>query len=141
MKLVFSAGRPVLRGHKLILSVGENLVLLHARYKLLTAAGYGAMSATGGLQAMTMFGDHPIDLVLLDYPLPDIDGGMVAESLKEYEPMIPIIMVSEEGPPRSATVSTDVCLRKSEGAGVLLKTIRELMASSVQMRVKWRRPA
>ena len=24
---------------------------------------------------MTMFGEHPIDLVLLAHPLPDIDGG------------------------------------------------------------------
>ena len=86
----------MLDGYKLILSVGENPVLLHARYKLLTAAGYGVMSATGGLQAMTMFVEHPIDLVLLDHPLPDIGGGMVAKSMKEYEPLIPIIMVSEE---------------------------------------------
>ena len=49
VKLTFSTGRPVLDGDKLILSVGENPVLLHARYKLLTAAGYGVMNATGGL--------------------------------------------------------------------------------------------
>jgi CheY-like chemotaxis protein len=79
---------------KVILSVDHELGVLHARYRLLAAAGYAVRSACDGAQALGIFAVEKIDLVLLDYALPGMDGGQVAEAMKSNLPHVPIVMVS-----------------------------------------------
>src|SRR5450631_3289499 len=81
-------------GRKLILSVDDDLAVLYTRFKLLAAAGYGVLSASDAAQALQIFANHPVDLVLIDYALPEMDGGMLAEAMKTHRPDILIIMVS-----------------------------------------------
>jgi CheY-like chemotaxis protein len=37
---------------------------------------------------------NPVDMVLLDYMMPGMDGGVVAREIKRRRPSIPVIIVS-----------------------------------------------
>ena len=65
-----------------ILSVDDEPSILFTRHKLLQAAGYDVLSAADGEQALHFFAMHAVDLVLLDYAMPGIDGGIVAREMK-----------------------------------------------------------
>src|SRR5215471_2361020 len=112
---------------KLILSVDDELNVLYTRYKLLMAEGYAVLSAYDGAQALGLFGQEKIDLVLLDYALPQMDGELVAEAMKSHSPGVPIIIVSGAEVPDSCLAKCNGYVRKGDGPEALLRTIRELL--------------
>ncbi|HEX8801717.1 MAG TPA: response regulator [Terriglobales bacterium] len=116
-------------GRKLILSVDDQLGVLYSRYKLLSAAGCAVLSATDGVQALQIFGGNKVDLVLLDFMLQGMDGGLVADAMKAHSPNVPILMVSGVEVPEDCLSKVNGFVRKAEGADSLLKSIRELAAA------------
>ena len=58
-------------GVRRILSVDDEPGILFTRQKLLQNAGYEVLSAADGEQALHFFTAHDVDLVLLDYLLPE----------------------------------------------------------------------
>ena len=115
-------------GRKLILSVDDQLGVLYTRYKLLSAAGYAVLSATDGVQALQVFGSNKVDLVLLDFMLQGMDGGLVADAMKAHSPNVPILMVSGVEVPEDCLAKVNGFIRKADGPDSLLKSIRELTA-------------
>jgi len=79
------------------------LYLHNAQYLVETA-----YSPEEGLQ---LFATRPIDLVLLDYAMPAIDGGQVAATMKHIKPSVPILMLSgvPQVPERTLLTSTPLC--------------------------------
>lgn len=112
---------------KLILSVDDELGVLYARYKLLDAAGYAVLSASDGVQALGIFGQQKVDLVLLDYALPQMDGGVVAEAMKTYRPHVPVVIVSGAEVPKQCLSICDGHVQKGDDPEQLLRTIRQLL--------------
>ena len=39
------------------------------------------LSARNAAQALQVFADHPVDVVLMDCALPEMDGGMLADAM------------------------------------------------------------
>ena len=116
-------------GRTLILSVDDDLAVLYTRFKLLSAAGYGVLSASDAAQALQSFADHPVDLVLMDYALPEMDGGMLAEAIKAHRPDIPIIMVSGiEVPERVLRLVNDF-VTKGDGPEALMSSIQQVLST------------
>jgi CheY-like chemotaxis protein len=115
-------------GRKLVLSVDDQLGVLYTRYKVLSAEGYAVLSATDGVQALQIFGSNPVDLVLLDFALQGMDGGLVADAMKAHSPDIPIVMVSGVEVPEECLKKVNGFVRKGDGPDSLLKSIRELTA-------------
>src|SRR6516164_6852375 len=107
-------------GRKLILSIDDDLTVLYTRYKLLSSAGYTVLSASDAVQALQLFGEHTVDLVLLDYALPEMDGGMLADAMKTHRPDIPIIMVSGVEVPEKVLETVDGYVRKGDAAQLLM---------------------
>jgi two-component system KDP operon response regulator KdpE/two-component system response regulator VicR len=122
-----SSTRGERNGRKLILSVDDSLSVLYTRYRVLSALGYAVLSATDGAQALEIFGSNPIDLVLLDFVLVGIDGGLVAEAMKTHNPSVPILMVSGEEVPQECLHKVDGFVRKGEGPEPLLQAIRRII--------------
>lgn len=118
------SGRPV------ILSVDDDLTVLYTRFQLLSASGYGVISASDGAQALQLFAEHQIDLVLLDYALPEMDGGMVADAMKAHRPNIPIIMISGIEVPQQVLTLVNDYVRKGEGPETLLNSIQKALNGS-----------
>jgi CheY-like chemotaxis protein len=110
-----------------ILSVDDEPAILFTRAILLQRLGYGVLNASDGAEALKVFASYPIALVLLDYEMPGMDGGMIARAMKAAKPDVPVIMVSAGRVPSEALTSTDCFIDK--GASVLLlEKISEFLA-------------
>ena len=119
---------PKKHGNKLILSVDDEPVILLTREIVLQREGYAVVSAPGGVQALKAFLRHAVDLVLLDYAMPEMDGGIVAREMKQRKPQVPIIMVSANPVPSQATLAyVDCVVAKGQGPVLLLEQIRKLL--------------
>jgi class 3 adenylate cyclase len=71
----------------------ENRELLARR---LTREGHRVRAAKGGLEALAILQDEPVDLVLLDVMMPDLDGPAVLARLKQDPERrhVPVLMIS-----------------------------------------------
>ena len=89
------------------------------------------LSAPRGREALRLFDAHPITLVLLDYYMPDLNGGMVAAEMKRRNPGVPIIMISASiGVPKRDSRFVDSFIANGEGPQTVLATIRRLLTIS-----------
>lgn len=70
---------------------------------VLADEGYETLSASCGLDGLTLFRDKLPDVVFLDIWLPDRDGLEVLQALREIDPKAAVIMISGHG-----TVATAV---------------------------------
>ncbi len=61
---------------------------------LLEHAGYRVQAAATGAEALTKAKAQSISAVLLDLMLPDMDGLSVLTLLKEFDPLLPVIMLT-----------------------------------------------
>jgi two-component system NtrC family response regulator len=64
---------------------------------LLRKEGYSVEEAGDGGRAIELFRTKTIDLVLLDFKLPDMDGLTILKSVKEINPEVEIIMITAFG--------------------------------------------
>ncbi len=114
-------------GTKRILSVDDEPGILFTRQRLLENAGYEVLSAADGEQALHFFAGHDVDLVLLDYLMPGMDGGAVAHEIKQQKPQVPVIIVSASAVDDQTLTCVDYFLRKAEGPALLLEKVRQLL--------------
>ena len=76
------------------MSVDDEPGILVTRQAILENEGYEVLSAADGEQALRLFAVQAVDLVLLDYLMPGMDGGAVAQEMKNRKPLVPVIIVS-----------------------------------------------
>ncbi len=76
-----------------ILVVDDEQLIRWTLKERLAAHGYDVVEAASGAEALAAFGDA-IDLVLLDFRLPDTDGLTVLRQLKEQQPLVPVILLT-----------------------------------------------
>jgi CheY-like chemotaxis protein len=113
----------------LILCVDDEWNGLEGRKMLLEGSGCKVLASTSGVEALQLFASHPIDLVLLDYHMPEMRGDVVAECMKASQPEIPIVLLSADDElPESVLGSVDVFVSKSEPPANLLQTVEHLLA-------------
>ncbi len=109
------------------MSVDDEPGILFTRQKLLENAGYEVLSAADGDQALHFFAAHDVDLVLLDYLMPGMDGGAVAQAIKHQKPRVPVIIVSASPVEEQSLACVDCFIRKGEGPALLLDKIRQML--------------
>ncbi len=115
-------------GTRLILSVDDEPGILVSRQLILESEGYEVLSAADGEQALQMFAERPVDLVLLDYVMPGMNGGVVAQEIKNGNPRVPVIIVSASPVVEERSLGcVDCFISKGEGPAVLLAKIKELL--------------
>ena len=112
----------------LILSVDDEPAILLTRHKILERAGYDVLSAEDGEQALHLFSSQRVDLVLLDYVMPGLDGGAVAKQMKRSRGGVPIVLVTASPIPEETVTCVDYRIMKGHGPVLLLKTIAQLLA-------------
>jgi len=100
----------------------------HELRMLLEDAGYKVLVATSGADALQLFASHPVDLVLLDYHMPGMNGDVVAEHMEASESDVPIALLSaDDGLPESALRWVDGFVSKSESPANLLQIVEHLL--------------
>ena len=93
-------------------------------------AGYSVTTARTAQEGLELFAVSPVDLVLLDYVMPDLNGADAAATMKRMKPDVRILMFSGEADiPESARVHVDGFLQKGTAPSIVLDKIRELLAS------------
>nr|MDT0661273.1 fused response regulator/phosphatase [Micromonospora sp. DSM 115978] len=79
-----------------VLVVDDSATKRYLLVNWLTRAGFGVIEAQTGAEALTRVADTPVDLVVLDVRLPDINGLEVCERIKSdpVHSALPVIHVS-----------------------------------------------
>jgi len=108
-----------------ILCVDDTPSILEGQKILLEENGYRALTATNGKEALQVFVENSVDLVLLDYHMPVMNGGVAAARMKVSKPDVPVALLSgDEHLPPSDLEAVDCFIPKGEPiSGVLEKSI------------------
>jgi CheY-like chemotaxis protein len=113
----------------LILCVDDETTGLAIRKMTLESQGYQVLTADNGADALAIFSSQAIDLVVVDYKMPGMDGDVVAERMKRLKPGIPILLLSAYVDlPRETLALMDMHLTKTDGPLIMLKAVAELLA-------------
>jgi CheY-like chemotaxis protein len=125
----------VLGDPQLVLCVDDEAVGLHVRRLLLERAGYQVLTASDGPSGISLFEQHPVQAVVLDYSMPGMSGGEVASRMRARKPEVPILLLSAYvGLPEEITGVVDVYMTKAEGAPVLLERLSHMLQAGMVAR-------
>lgn len=122
-----SSPHPTKHGTSVILSVDDEPGVLVSRQLILENEGYEVLSATDGEQALRMFARQPVDLVLLDYVMPGMDGAEVAKEIRNRDPQVPIVFITASPIEEESLDCVDCFIRKGEGPVLLLAKVKQLL--------------
>jgi DNA-binding response OmpR family regulator len=89
-----------------VLVVDDESLIRWSLRERLAAAGYAVLEAETGVEALSLFAANPVDLVLLDLSLPELDGLGVLERVKRERPACPVIVMTAYDSPGSAERAT-----------------------------------
>jgi DNA-binding response OmpR family regulator len=80
-----------------LLIVEDSQVTAHMVTRSLQSAGHKCRWAATGGQALEEIRDHPADLTILDYVLPDLNGMEVLKGILDLNPAALVVMVTGRG--------------------------------------------
>jgi CheY-like chemotaxis protein len=114
-----------------ILCVDDDPIILELQKSILETNGYTVLTAPDGPTAITLASRHPVDVVVLDFKMPGMDGGQVAEVLLEQQPDLPVVICTGffDSVPEWLRWFAAAYLQKGDGPNILLSTIQELIAN------------
>ena len=93
--------------------------------------GFQVLTASGGRSGLDLVASQPVDAVVVDYDMPEMDGEAVATSIKSSRPSLPVVMFTGNTvvPGRVRGVVDAIC-DKAGSRDQLLATIRGLIGDS-----------
>jgi CheY-like chemotaxis protein len=122
-------------GKPILLCVDDTPSILEGQKMLLEENGYRVLTAANGKQAMEAFMTNSVDLVVLDYHMPEIDGGVVAARMKESKPDVPVMLLSgDECLPEEVLETADCFVSKSEPVAGFLEQVDYLLSLAILFR-------
>jgi CheY-like chemotaxis protein len=114
-----------------ILCIDDEALGLQIRKAVLERAGYHVLTAIDGAAGLALFRKESVDGVVLDYYMPEMDGGTVAETMRRERPGIPIMLLSAYiNLPTEVVRLADITLLKGEGPLELLEKLRLMLRSA-----------
>ena len=84
-----------MRPKKIILCVDDNEQELSVPKFMLETNGYRVVSATNGQDAIAVFGEYSVDLVLADYSMPQMNGNQLVDRLKQLASHVPMVLLGD----------------------------------------------
>lgn len=82
------------RSTQVVLCIDDSQDVLELLEILLKDRGYTVLTASSGSRGLELAAIEPVDVVILDYEMPGLNGHDVAVELRRWEPQIPIVMFS-----------------------------------------------
>jgi len=116
-----------------ILAVDDDKSTCYFISKALTRHGFEVDIATDGTTALELVANHPYDLALLDYHMPDLDGAHLYEKIREIRPEMLAVFLT--GDPTIGTVypaikaGAERVLAKPIGVDELLHVIQDQLSA------------
>jgi CheY-like chemotaxis protein len=114
--------------HRILLCVDDDPSSLDLRQQLLELAGFQVIATTDAKQGLELFRTRPVDAVILDYQMPGMNGGELAEAMKRIQPDIPVMIVSAlPWLPEDAPQCIDAFVSKGSPNSALMDKITHLV--------------
>jgi len=85
----------IMRPKKVILCVDDNEQDLSVLKFMLATNGYKVLSAINGQEAIGIFADNLVDLVLADFSMPQMNGDQLVMKLKQIAAHVPMILLGD----------------------------------------------
>ena len=113
-----------------ILCIDDEALGLQIRKAVLERSGYRVLTALDGQTGISLFLDHAIDAVVLDYSMPGMDGGKVAAMMRSERPEVPIMLLSAYiNLPADVVSLADVTMLKGGEPLELIHRIGQMISS------------
>ena len=118
-----------MRPKKVILCVDDNELELSVLKFMLATNGYRVVSATNGQEAIDIFADTQVDLVLTDFSMPQMNGSQLVDRLKQMAAHVPMIMLGDPQRMGSEMHGADALLAKKNCSPLeLLERVKVMSA-------------
>ena len=110
-----------------VLCIDDSQDVLDCERAFLESFGYTVLIAPSGNKALELASIHSVDVVVVDYLMPEMDGHEVAIKMRRLRPQAPIIMLSGAVDiPEQALKSVDAFIAKDQLSSHLLTAIVRL---------------
>ena len=114
-----------------ILLIDDDELGTNARQQILEMQGYCVLVAPTAERGLHVLSTTDVDLLIVDYQLPDISGVDLLTRLRGIKLHVPIILLSGRiFLPEDATVQADGFFKKGEGTRKLVETVKRLLTQS-----------
>jgi two-component system response regulator CpxR len=118
-----------MRPKKIILCVDDNEQELSVTKFLLFTNGYKVFAAINAQEALGIFAEQQIDLVLADHTMPQMTGGQLINRLKQIAPHIPMILLGDPQRMMGEMHAADALLAKKQCSPLELLEKIKLMSA------------
>lgn len=109
-----------------LLCIDDDEDVLECEKSFLESFGYTVLTAASGGKGLELASRHSVDIVIVDYLMPEMNGHEVAIEIKRLKPQAPIIMLSAAVDiPEQALKLVDAFIAKDSLASQLLPTIAQ----------------
>lgn len=110
-----------------VLCIDDSEDMLECERAFLESFGYTVLTAPTGGQGLELASLYPVDIAIVDYYMPMMNGQEVAQELRRLRPRAPIILLSgAKDIPEQALKSADAFIPKDRLASQLLAAIVQL---------------
>ena len=110
-----------------LLWVDDSRMLLSLYRAIFEGLGFEVLATSSPAEALHHLSSHGADIAILDYDMPEMDGGILASMIKDLCPMLPVILYSgNTSIPQVARRCVDAVCAKATPRGELLATIERL---------------
>jgi two-component system response regulator CpxR len=118
-----------MRPKKIILCVDDNEQELSVMKFMLETNGYRVVPATNGQEAIEIFAETQVDLVLSDFGMPQMNGNQLEERLKQIASHVPMILLGDPQKMGCDMYAADALLSKKKcSSQELLERIKIMSA-------------
>ena len=111
-----------------VLCVDDERIGLRVRKLMLESRGYTVLTAHSGDEGLMLFDANQVDVVVLDYYMPGLNGGEVASEMRRRRPGVPIVFLSAYfSLPSEALELADAFITKGDPPDVLIEKLQRLV--------------
>jgi CheY-like chemotaxis protein len=112
-----------------VLCIDDDADVLECEKSFLESFGYTVLTAASGGEGLELASVHSVDVVIVDYLMPEMNGQEVATKMRMLKPEAAIIMLSAAiDVPEEALRLVDAFIAKDGLASQLLPMIAQLYA-------------
>ena len=109
---------------KVILCIDDDQSMLECEREFLTTFGYTVLTAPSGAQGLKLASKSCVDVVIVNYCMPQMNGHEVAIEMRRLRPQATIIMLSGSmAVPQEAMNTVDAFVPKDRLASQLVQAI------------------
>jgi CheY-like chemotaxis protein len=109
-----------------VLCIDDDPAVLYYEKTLLERSGYSVLTAASARAGLGVVNTCSLDVVLIDYEMPEMNGYEVAVEIKHVKPEVAVILLSGSDVPIQALTVVDAFVPKLDASRELLPAVAAL---------------